>query len=179
MAATLSRALVNSAVKAKPFRLRNGLQVTKLLLAIDVSLKGQSSSTLLTTAPLALPKGASWPRDRARIDRLAAKRSGRVLFAIADDQIVAAIGFTLKFRPIVAYVLAADAQLPARGLRNLLAAKECLHYIAEALGRPGEIYFDAAPQSVNFAQSALGFRKTGNAYNVRPSGTLLVQPPPP
>jgi len=112
------------------------------------------------------------------VNRLSAKRSGRVLFAIVEDRIVAAIGFTLKFKPIVAYVLAADAEHPAKGLRNLLAAKECLHFMAATLRRPADIYFVAPPQSIAVAADKLHFRTAGHAHDVRPSGTLLVQAAP-
>ena len=140
---------------------------------------GQSEPTLFSTAALNLPKTAAWPMPaRGRINRLSAKGTGRVLFAIVDGRITAAIGFTLKFKPIVAYVLAAEAELPAQGLRNLRAAKACLHYMAAALRRPPEVYFDAPPQTVTIAKDRLLFKDAGAAHDVRAAGKLLVQGAP-
>jgi hypothetical protein len=127
----------------------HGRQTTTLILSLEVGVNGHSEPALLSTAALQLPNTAAWPMPaRGRLNRLAAKGTGRVLFAIVDDRIVAAIGFTLKFKPIVAYVLAGDAELPALGMRNLRAAKECLHYIA-ATRAPNRTLFSTLPRSAS------------------------------
>ena len=95
-----------------------------------LTFSGYPDGAHLSLASLRLPDEPTWDRPiRERINRLAGKQKGRVLFCIVDDRIVAAIGFTLQFQPVVAYVLALDAGQPL-GLRALRRTKQCLHYIA-------------------------------------------------
>jgi hypothetical protein len=151
-------------------------QTTKLSLFLEVELPGYSEGAHLTLASLRLPDEATWDRPiRERINRLSGKQKGRVLFCIVDDRIVAAIGFTVQFQPLVAYALALDAGQPL-GLRALRRTKQCLHYLALALGRPGALYLDAPPATMAMAKT-LGFRPAGKAYDIRASATLLVQDP--
>lgn len=130
----------------------------------------------LTLAAMRLPGDPIWDQVRAKVNRLSSKRKGRALFCIYDDRIVAVIGFTLRYDPVVAYVLAYDGTQSV-GLPALLAAKQCLHFVAMALGRSAEIYFDSPRNHVQTARRLLGFRNAGKPHRIRASATLLVQDP--
>jgi hypothetical protein len=177
----LIRARLTKIPKQKP----GGEPDSRLVFLLDLPIRGKRY--LFSLAGYELRKTGAWDdRERSYINTLVRENRGRALFVIDKEgrRKLVAIGFSYgpaESSPFMIYSFATRLEPEFVDIAYVLGhvAKRCLHFIAIAIDKPGELLYDVPGGKTDFA-SALDFKRASqDKWRIkRVGGTLMEQPPP-
>jgi hypothetical protein len=134
-----------------------------------------------------LPSSHFSSEARICISNAASSDSGRVIYCLDADEVIAVLAFHIgrrKSHPILitAVALRQDVEfnptLAKRTVEAALVLKHYAHAVSAELGRDGNIDIDLADSRQIELMEELGFRKAPRLDGFRPGGTHLRQPAP-
>jgi hypothetical protein len=134
-----------------------------------------------------LPSAHFSSEARICISNAASSDSGRVIYCLDDDEVIAVLAFHIgrrKSHPILitAIALRQDVEfnpnLANRTVEAALVLKHYVHAVSAELGRGGAVDIDLADSRQMELMAELGFRKAPRLAGFRPGGTHLRQQAP-
>jgi hypothetical protein len=162
---------------------RTSIEIDHPLEATDVGL----GKLHIRTQKSHLPSNQFSSEARIYISNAARSDSGRVIYCLDADEVIAVLAFHIgrrKAHPILITVLAMrqdvkfNPTLASRTLQAALVLKHYAHAISAELGRGGDIDIDLPDSRQMELMKELGFRKAPRLEGFRPGGTHMRQVAP-
>jgi hypothetical protein len=177
--------LIRSRLTKIPKQKPGGEPDSRLVFLLDLPIRGKRY--LFSLAGYELRKTEAWDdRERSYINTLVRESRGRALFVIdkVSRQKLVAIGFSYgstESAPLLIYSFATRLEPNLIDIAYVLGhvAKRCLHFIAIAIDKPGELLYDVPGGKDDYASSFAFKRASLDKWGLkRVGGTLMEQPPP-